>query len=314
MNIDIELPKGFPKKNTVLAVGVFDGVHIGHRHLITRLSVEANRNGYLAGVVTFKNHPASVLRPDFKPLYLTAINERMRLLKSLGPSFVIPIKFDKKLSKLSARQFIGLLKERLRMRGLVIGPDFAMGHQREGNAKVLSILGQDMGFFLRVVTPFADKNGQSVSSTTIRKSLIAGEVKRVELQMGRSFALTGKVVKGAGRGKSLGFPTANIEPSQELAIPGDGIYATWANISGQRYMAATSIGKRPTFGQNGHTIEAFILDYDRNLYNKHIRLEFVCRLREERKFNSVDALKEQMKTDVTRTRILLENSVGINKD
>ena len=305
IDLDLELSRLSPEHDTVLTVGVFDGVHLGHRHLIAQLALDASRKGCLAGVVTFRNHPASVLWPDFRPRYLTAVDERLRLIEDLGVEFIVPITFDLELSLLSARRFAALLHKRLRMRGLVIGPDFAMGHQREGDAKTLASLGREMGFFLRVVEPFVDDGGQTVRSTTVREALIAGDVTRVAAQIGRNFSLIGTVGRGAGRGGPLGFPTANIQLPQDMAAPSDGIYATWAHVGKRRYMAAASIGQRPTFEESGHAIEAFILDYDGDLYDRQIRLEFVRRLREERKFDSVRALQEQVDRDVDQTRAIL---------
>jgi riboflavin kinase/FMN adenylyltransferase len=305
MNIDQELAQRSSERDTVLTIGVFDGVHRGHHHLMTNLMVEAHRSGRLAGVVTFRNHPASVLRPDFRPRYLSTVDERLRLIKELGVDFIVPITFDLELSRLRARRFTALLQERLQMRDLVIGPDFTMGYEREGDAKTLASLGREMGFSLHVVEPLVDEGGRAIRSTTVREALAIGDVTRVAAQMGRNFELMGTVVTGLGRGAPLGFPTANIQLPQELAVPGDGIYATWAHVGKRRYMAATSIGERPTFEESGHTIEAFILDYHGDLYDRQIRLEFVRRLRDEVKFDSVRALQEQVGRDVDQTRSIL---------
>ena len=307
MRIDLELAQPSVDYDSVLTVGVFDGVHRGHRRLIGQLRREATAQGRLAGVVTFREHPRAVLRPDFTPRYLTTLEERLRLIHDLGVDLIVSITFDRDLSLLSVRDFAGLLQRHLRMRGLVVGPDFAMGHNREGDVARLTALGKEMGFSVTVVDPFRDR-GIVVGSTTTRKALAEGDVARVAKQLGRHYALKGRVAKGVGRGKSMGFPTANLEAPAEMAVPGDGIYATWARIGDRCYMAATSIGVRPTFDEGFRTIEAFILDFDGDLYEHEIDLEFVRRLRDEEKYETVQGLQEQVDRDVRQTRSILESS------
>ena len=307
MRIDEELAQLSPERESVLIIGVFDGVHRGHRHLVDSLLREAEETKRLAGVVTFRNHPASVLRPDFKSQNLTALDERLQLIQEMGVDFVLPITFDLDLSKLRVKDFIGLLQRHLRMRGVVMGPDFAMGHQREGDVETLRRLGEEMGFSIRVVDVLVD-DGVPVRSTTIRKALDTGNVPQAAKLLGRSFALMGKVVKGAGRGSALGFPTANLEVPPEMAVPGNGIYAAWAHAGRGRLMAAASIGTRPTFDEEERTIEAFILDFDDDLYDQEIRLEFVQRLRDEVRYDSTQELKDQMARDVDQTRSILQES------
>ena len=306
MKIALELAKHTPDRESVLTVGVFDGVHRGHRHLLSRLAAEAVGMGHLAVVVTFRNHPAAVLRPDFEPRYLTPIDNRMSLIRDAGVDFIAPIDFDLELSRLRAGQFVAVLQEHLRMRGLVVGPDFAMGHRREGDVEMLASLGRDMGFSVTVVDPLQDDDGQPITSTAVREALLGGDVARVALLMGRYFELAGRVVRGAGRGGPLGFPTANLDVQDELALPGDGIYAAWAYVGPRRYMAATSIGVRPTFQEAERAIEAFILDFEGDLYGKDVRLEFVRRLRDEVSFETVHALQAQVDKDVSETRAVLQ--------
>lgn len=304
MQIRKELSQLSIDRDSVLTIGVFDGVHRGHQHLIGHLVRKAARTNRLAGVLTFRNHPASVLRPEFKPHYITSLDERVRLLRQLGVSFVAPVTFDLELSHLGARDFIALLQRHLRMKGLVIGPDFALGHKREGDAPALTAMGKEMGFSVNVVKAL-EEGGEPVRSTVIRRALAEGDVARVAAMLGRSFALNGRVVSGAGRGRALGFPTANLATPPEMAIPGDGIYATWACLDDGRYMAATSIGTRPTFGDNERAIEAFLLDFSGDLYGQDVRLEFVQRLRGQVKYDTAQALKEQVDRDVAQTRAIL---------
>ena len=304
MRIDEDLARSAPDRESVLAIGVFDGVHRGHRHLIDRLVSEATRSNRLAGVVTFLNHPASVLRPDFKARYLTSFEDRVRLLGVLGADFVVSLAFDLELSKLGPREFLARLMKHLRMRGLVFGPDFALGHKREGRPETLRGLGTEMGFTVNGVDLLIEK-GEVIKSTTIRQVLDKGDVTRAAEMLGRRFALAGKVVTGVGRGKTLGFPTANLAVSPEIMVPGDGIYATWAETGGKRYMAATSIGTRPTFRETGRTVEAFILNFDGDLYGTVLSLEFARRLRDEVRFKTPQALKRQIDADVDQTREVL---------
>ena len=304
MRIEQELAQTHIDRDSVLTIGVFDGVHRGHQSLLAKVVAEAKAKGAAAGVLTFRNHPDSVLNPNFQPQYITSIAERIRLIKDLGIDFVVPVTFDMEIAGLRARKFTELLRSKLRMRGLVVGPDFAMGYKREGNVDMLSDMGAELGFSVSVVDLLSD-GGDAVHSTSIRKALVDGNVKDMAKKLGRNFSISGTVVTGDKRGRTLGFPTANIEVGPDMVVPGNGIYATLAFVDGERHMAATSIGTRPTFDGKGRTIEAFLLEFDSNLYNRKLRLEFVQRLRDELKFDSVDALLEQMELDVEQTRRLL---------
>ena len=307
MKVHEELARYVPSQRTVLTIGVFDGVHRGHRHLLTQLKTEAMKRKALAGIVTFRNHPRMVLQPELTVSYLTSPEERIGLLKETGVDLVVPIPFDLELSHLRAREYVNLLQERLYMRGLVIGPDFAMGHRREGDAKTLTALGLEMGFSVHVVEALA-LDDLVMSSTAIRDSLTRGDVALAATLLGRNFSLTGAVCRGAGRGQELGFPTANLDIPEGIVIPGDGVYATWAYLGHDRYMSATNVGVRPTFGSNERTVEAFIMDFQGNLYGKEIRLEFSQRLRDELRFDTVEDLQSQMARDVEQARTLLETS------
>ena len=308
MAIGDELGAFAVRGETALTIGVFDGVHRGHTHLISNLVDEAARKGLMAGVVTFREHPAAVLSPRFEAQYLTSFEDRLELLNETKIDFVVPITFDRALSKLTAEEFVSLLQEHLRMESLVVGPDFAMGRNREGTIERLSELGDEMGFALTVVDGLQDTKGETVRSTTVRTALGEGEVERVTELLGRRFMLEGLVVSGEGRGGKLGFPTANIAPPQGMAVPGDGIYAAFAHLEGKRLMTAISIGTKPTFGDHDRAIEAFILDFDGNLYGKSLRLEFVRRLRDQVKFDAVEALLEQVDRDVAETRRILQKA------
>ena len=309
MRVHEELPDTPPDRNTILTIGVFDGVHRGHQHLLKRVVEEASRKGMLSGVLTFVNHPRSVLVPDTCISYITSVEDRLTLLKEAGIDMVIPLHFDMELSRLRAHEFTGLLQERLRMAGLVMGYNFAMGYKREGTPETLATIGNEQGFFVNVVDAVSVEGGR-VSSTVIRDSVTAGDVAEASELLGRPFSLCGKVVVGDGRGRTLGFPTANLDYSEDRLAPGNGVYATWACVGDDRYMAATNVGVRPTFGENERIVEAFLLDFDGDLYGKDITLEFVGRLRDELRFESAEALVTQMHVDVEQARETLKGSAA----
>ncbi|MBI2855609.1 MAG: bifunctional riboflavin kinase/FAD synthetase [Chloroflexi bacterium] len=307
MSIHQELPPQSPKRDTVLTIGVFDGVHLGHQHLLKHLKDTASREGLLSGVLTFVNHPRTVLHPGSCVSYITSVEDRLALLKEQGVDMVIPLTFDLELSRLRAREFVALLRDRLRMAGLVMGFNFALGYRREGDPETLKALGKEMGFSVAVVDAVS-MNGDRVSSTAIRDEVSAGDVAKASRSLGRPFALQGSVVRGKTRGRTLGFPTANLEIAGHRLIPGNGIYATWAYIGRDRYMAATSIGVRPTFGEGERTVEVFILDYQGELYGTELRVEFAQRLRDEMRFETPEALVTQMHRDVEQTREVLKRA------
>ncbi len=315
MRIHHELANAFPQSSAVpgamagmaLTIGVFDGVHRGHQRLIGKVVDEAKQHGCSAGVLTFRNHPDSVFNPDFCPRYITSVPERIRLIKQIGVDFVVPITFDREIAAIRAKDFAAMLCDTLRLRSLVVGPDFAMGYKREGTVDALSAIGADMGFTVSIVELLSE-DAAPVSSTGIRHALVRGDVSAAAKMLGRNFTLDGTVVSGEKRGRTLGYPTANLAVSPGMAIPANGIYACRAYVDGVAHMAATSIGVRPTFNGEGRTIEAFLLQFDKDLYNKGLSLEFVQRLRDELKFDSVDDLLEQMRQDVEQTQAILQTT------
>ena len=307
MKILQELPQSPDGQGSALAIGVFDGVHRGHRHLFAQLVARGKTQGLQPGVVTFRAHPAHVLKPGSEPHYLCTLEERLRLIEQAGIGLVVPVTFDLPLSRLSAKEFVTLLQRRLGMRELVVGPDFAMGHRREGDVAALTKLGREMGFEVMVVEPLREQ-GQVVGSTAIRDAVATGDLEGANRLLGRNYTLEGKVVRGSGRGGPLGFPTANLEPALGMVVPGNGIYAAWAHVGDRKFMAPTSIGTRPTFNEIDRTIEAFLLDFEGDLYGKRLRLEFVRRLRDELKFDTVEALQRQVDADVAETRTVLETT------
>jgi riboflavin kinase/FMN adenylyltransferase len=288
-----------------LTVGVFDGVHRGHREIIRRVTAGAHANQAPAVVLTFDPHPASVLGGrEIK--CLTLPDERAELLGQLGVDVVITEPFTRQLSAVTAHDFMARLKRRLGLQCLLIGYDFALGKGREGNTSRLTEIGSELGYSVEVVPAVSDESGV-ISSTEIRKLIEVGNVVEAARLLGHFYSLQGPVIHGDGRGRTLDVPTANIAYAAQKMIPANGIYACWAYLDGQKYQAAINIGINPTFTPEKETpnVEAHLLDFRRELYGENLRLEFVARLRDELRFNSVDPLLEQIWEDVRRTREIL---------
>jgi riboflavin kinase/FMN adenylyltransferase len=304
MGIEQELASISPQGETLLTIGVFDGVHAGHRYLLKRLHQRAEERNLLGGVVTFNPHPQSVLHPDKQLPWLSSLEDRVATLRQLGLSVVAVLTFTPKLAQLSARDFMSLLKRYLRMEGIVVGPDFTLGRAGEGNINLLHALGDEMKFSVEVIPPYTI-DGEIVSSTLIRQALVQGDMSRVEKLMGRRFYLMGKVITSDKRGRVLGFPTANLDMKPEQASPDNGIYATITHVDGKQFPSATNIGTRPTFGGGKKLVETHLLNYQGSLYDKDIRVEFVQKLRDEKRFASSEELKTQIKKDVRKVEALL---------
>jgi riboflavin kinase/FMN adenylyltransferase len=305
MQVDNELAQFLPPKETLLTIGVFDGVHLGHKFLISKLVSLAAQQNLLSCVITFRQHPRDLLSPKTKLLYLSTLPEREQLLKNEGVDIVIALSFNRELAKLSARQFVSLLQKHLKMRGLVIGPDFTLGRDREGDAALLRSLGEEMGFSVTIVAP-KTIDGEVASSTVIRQALADGNMEKVTRLLGRPFSLLGKVTHGEHRGTGIGFPTVNLTVDAKMALPPDGVYATRAYIGEDEFQAMTNIGRRPTFGDNKErTIESFILNYNQEIYDKEVKIEIIQRLRDEKHFDSIDELKTQIAEDVKRGTAIL---------
>ncbi|MFC2059352.1 bifunctional riboflavin kinase/FAD synthetase [Chloroflexota bacterium] len=305
MDATTELAGFKPEKGTLLTIGVFDGVHLGHKHLINTLTQKAAERNLISGVVTFRQHPRLLLSPHSKPAQLISFEERATLLKSLGVKIVVPLTFTAELAKLNAREFVMLLKQHLQMQGLVIGPDFALGHGREGDATTLKSLGQELDFTVEAVLPLV-LEGSLVSSTAIRETLAQGDISETTKLLGRHFSLSGPVVGGRERGQSLGFPTANIGLNSHLALPNDGVYATRAHFGDRVYPSVTNIGTRPTFSESERTIEVHLLDFTGNVYGQQITIELVERLRPEMKFAGKEELIAQINKDIGQARKVLK--------
>ncbi|MFP3899116.1 MAG: bifunctional riboflavin kinase/FAD synthetase [Dehalococcoidia bacterium] len=304
MEIEQELAGINPPQETVLTVGVFDGVHSGHRYLLETLRQRAAERGLLSGVVTFNSHPQSVLHPHHQLPWLTSLADRVKAIQELGIDIVAVLTFTPEVARLTAREFLRLASQHLRMRGIMVGPDFALGRGRQGNITTLRTLGRDMGFSVEVVLPY-EIDGQVVSSTLIRQALVEGDMAKVARLLGRRFHLKGRVVTSDKRGRLLGFPTANLHLLPQQALPGNGIYATIAHVNGRSFPSATNVGIRPTFGEGERRVETHLLDYKGDLYNKEVRVEFVQRIRDEQRFPSSQELRAQIEKDLREARVIL---------
>jgi riboflavin kinase/FMN adenylyltransferase len=292
-------------KNAWLTIGVFDGVHRGHREILRKLTTDAHANHAPAVLLTFDPHPASVLSgQDIK--CLTTADERAHLLGSLGVDIVITQRFSRNLSAATAFEYMSQLKQTLDLKHLLIGYDFALGKGREGTAARLTEIGKELNYDVEVIHALSDESGV-ISSTEIRKLVATGNVSEAAKLLGYNYTLGGEVIRGAGRGRTINFPTANIDYPQQKATPSNGIYACWAYVGNEKFMAATNIGFNPTFTPERQTpsLEAYLLDFDRDIYGQHVKLEFVSRIRDELKFNSVEALIWKIQEDVDKTRELL---------
>lgn len=298
-----ELANLVPTRETLLTIGVFDGIHTGHCYLLKNLMRRAEEKNLLSGAVTFDPHPQSVLYPHNQLPWLSDLKERVKSLQELGIQMVAVLSFTPEVSQLSAREFVSLLKKYLRMRGLMIGPDSALGRGRVGDANLLRSLGQEMEFSVETVPPFTI-DGEIVSSTLIRQALAQGDMTKVEKLMGRHFYLVGKVITADKRGRALGFPTANLDIQAQQALPSNGVYATVAQVDDKQYASATNIGTRPTFGEDEKWVETHLLNYKGDLYGKEIRIEFVQKLREELCFASPEELGRQIEKDVREVEAL----------
>ncbi len=308
MGIAEELAIIKPQKETLITIGVFDGVHIGHQYLLIRLRDKALKNGWLSGVITFKSHPETVLNSKRQLPWLDDLDSRINQIKSLGIDIVVALPFTSELRQLSAQEFMQLLKDCLKIRGLIVGPDFALGKNRQGNTEQLGLLGQKMGFNVEVVSPLVI-NGEVVSSSLIRQTLAQGEIKKATKLLGRAFGITGMVVPGDQRGSVLGFPTANLEIKPDQASPGDGVYVTVAYTNSEPLPSVTNIGVRPTFGGGKRLIETYIMDHEAQLRGQRFRVEFIDKLRDEKRFNSAEELKAQIARDIEQAKVILNKLV-----
>jgi riboflavin kinase / FMN adenylyltransferase len=289
-----------------LTIGSFDGVHRGHQEIIRDLSAGARSAGVPAVVLSFYPHPSVVLGKRKHSFYLTSPEERAELLGNLGADIVVTHPFNMEIAQISARDFISYLYDHLRMKRLEVGYDFAMGKGREGNLPVLRQLGIEFGFEVKDIQP-VKLDGKIVSSSYIRGLLEEGKVEEAARFLGRPYRLIGRVVSGEGRGRTIGIPTANLSLWEETLVPAPGVYVTQVHARGSVHGAVTNVGFRPTFepAPTAPRVETLLLDYSGDLYGEYINLDFLFRLREEKRFPDVQSLLEQIDRDIESARKIL---------
>ena len=280
---------------------MFDGVHVGHRALVAELARGARADRAAALAATFDPLPIQALAPGAPASALSSVDERVRRLRDAGADAVVVFHFDAAFAKLSDDEFIDRLREAGEVRRIVVGPDFHFGHRAAGDVEKLRARGAHYGFRCDVVPPITI-DGEVVSSTRIRNLLLAGRVDDAGGLLGRPYAVRGRVVHGAKRGRALGFPTINLALPRERLLPRDGIYATWVEMGEGRFAAAASLGVRPTFGGGERILEAYLLDFAGDLYGEEVEASFVRRLRDEIAFASPAELAAQIARDVEETR------------
>ncbi|MFN4131903.1 MAG: bifunctional riboflavin kinase/FAD synthetase [Caldimicrobium sp.] len=284
---------------TAVTIGAFDGIHLGHKALIQETIKVAQNLGIKPTLLTFHPHPRLVLQPHLHMKLLTTLEEKIELIKKEGIENLVILPFTKTLAELSPELFVEkYLVDLLKTQAIIVGFNFQFGRGRSGNIDLLNKLGEKYGFSLKVLSPIKIED-KTVSSTLIRELLQKGEVAKASIYLGRPYTLRGTVIKGKGRGKLLGFPTANLYVPEEKLIPAQGVYAVWAFLNGTKYQGALNIGFNPTFDEKNLSIEVHLLNYNSNqeLYNKRIELHFVERIRAEKKFTSVEELKAQIQKD-----------------
>ncbi|MFD9662686.1 bifunctional riboflavin kinase/FAD synthetase [Rhodococcus sp. NPDC059968] len=306
----------------VLTIGVFDGVHRGHAQLISRAVAAARTRGIPSVLMTFDPHPMEVVRPGSHPAQLTTLARRAELAEELGIDVFCVMPFTAEFMKLTPERYAHeILVERLHVADVVVGENFTFGKKAAGNVDLLRQIGDRFGFAVDGVTLLAE-HAVTFSSTYIRSCVDAGDMAAATEALGRPHRVEGVVVHGDGRGRQLGYPTANVAPPMYAAIPADGVYAAWFTVlghgvdlgmvtSGERYMAAVSVGTNPTFSGRTRTVEAFVLDRKADLYGQHVAVDLVERLRGMEKFDSVDDLIVAMGKDAERARAILAASEDV---
>lgn len=291
---------------SVVTIGNFDGVHRGHAEIFAHLKRKSMERGLPSVVVTFEPHPLKILAPESAPSLITTFEQKTALIEEAGIDYLVVVPFSKEFSQVPAHDFVlNILCAPLGMRHIIIGHDYAFGRGREGNFKTLESLGALHGFTLEDLPPIGE-GGAVFSSSLVRSTVSSGDMDAASLYLGRYYQISGTVVHGREIGKTLGFPTANIDTPNEL-LPADGVYAVMAQVDGLLVKGACNIGFNPTFGGNSRTIEVLLLDYSCQIYDHGITVQFVRRLRAEQTFADTLALKSAISRDVADCRVILDN-------
>jgi riboflavin kinase/FMN adenylyltransferase len=300
----------FDHQPTYLALGSFDGVHLGHQTVIRDMVDEARSAGMRSAVLTFFPHPKRVISGDRGRFYINTIEDRVRLLAGMGPDLVITHPFNSQVRSIRAADFVDQLVKYVGL-SQIWGGNFAFGYRREGDINFLRREGAERGFEVRAVDALITFDGALISSSRVRQSLDVGDFQDVNGCLARRHSLSGVVIKGDQRGRTIGFPTANLAVWEELLLPANGVYATYAWLGDRRYAAAANIGVRPTVNGRDRTVEAYLLDFDEEIYGQTLRIEFDSRIRPEKRFSGLDALRQQIQKDVDQVReSLMEGQDG----
>ncbi|HEY1330426.1 MAG TPA: bifunctional riboflavin kinase/FAD synthetase [Actinomycetota bacterium] len=290
---------------TAVTIGFFDGVHLGHQAVFARTVQTARDGGLVPVAVTFDRHPREILTPGREPRQLTTLSRKAELIAALGIQALVVLVFDEELSRVPADEFVKqVLVEGLRARRIVVGANFTFGHRALGTVRTLEEMGGALGFSTEAV-PLRELDGRPLSSTTIRQALSEGDLEWPRQALGRRYAVDGRVGSGAGRGATLGYPTANLDTAPKILLPDQGVYAGRAFVAGGDRAAAINIGTNPTFGVEPLHLEAFLLDFQEDIRGEAMTIEFWQRLREEVRFPSAEALTAQIALDVQRTRAVV---------
>jgi len=294
-------------KPSVTALGVFDGIHLAHAKVLSTAVERARALGIASVVCSFDPHPAAVLRPDQTPAPIATLDENLERIRAIGPDATLIIPFTLEFSKMEAETFVDdVLVATLGVREVVVGFNHTFGRGARGTAALLKELGDRRGFVTHVLPPL-QVNGQTVSSSAIREALREGDVERARSFLGHFYQISGTVARGAGRGRTLGFPTANLRPDRPLILAA-GVYAARVAWDGTRADAVVNVGYRPTFGEDQYWIEAYVFDFSGDLYDRQLTIEFQARIRPEMKFAGVEALKRQVAEDMDAARRRLRDS------
>lgn len=294
-------------RGSVVTVGTFDGVHLGHRDILSRVRRHAELAGLTPIVVTFRPHPLAVVNPSAAPMLLTPDDEQLEALTADGPIGVEVLEFTPDLARFSAEDFVReILIDRFHVRELVIGYDHGLGRGRQGDATALQKLGAELGFTVEIVPAALDAAGAPISSSAIRTSIAHGDLERARRSLGRPYAFSGTVVPGEQRGRDLGYPTLNVSlPSPRKLLPPDGVYAVRARAARGLFGGMMNLGGRPTFGDLERTLEVHLFDVSGDWYGERVSVELIRRLRDTTRFESVDALVAQLARDASDARLAL---------
>lgn len=306
----------FPGERTVLTIGVYDGVHVGHRTVISQVRERAAREGAKSVVVTFDRHPLSVVRPEAAPRLLANLDQKLSLLESTGIDAVVIVPFNEAQANETPVEFVErVLVHSLAAKVVIVGSDFHFGHMRQGNVTLLREMGERHDFTCEpvVLVPRADGIDEPVSSTAIRRALAGGEIDTASRMLGRPYEVRGTVVAGDQRGRTIGFPTANVQIPNGMCMPSDGVYAgLYTRADGSEYATAINLGRRPTFytNQEASLLEAYLMDFTGDLYGEDASVKFLAFLRSEKQFSGIDELKQQLQLDIEHARQAVRARTG----